>query len=109
VKDYFDKLDIRSISTQERSGVKCWDFLWKRSQLWDRRQKLEPMLHPLFPQYTYTQFIYPHIIQYSMSEFPDPDYNTSASVKKCKNGTACQHQATIRRTFSSGYAFHKEG
>jgi hypothetical protein len=44
-----------------------------------------------------------------MSEFPDPDYNTSASVKKCKNGTACQHQATIRRTFSSGYAFHKEG
>jgi len=52
---------------------------------------------PLPPTHIHihTQFIYPHIIQYSMSEFPDPDYKHFSICKKCENGTACQHQATV--------------
>ena len=39
---------------------------------------------PLPPTHihTHTQFIYPHIIQYSMSELPDPDYKHFSICKK---------------------------
>jgi len=37
---------------------------------------------PLPSTHTHTQFIYPHIIQYSISEFPDPYYKHFSICKK---------------------------